>query len=408
VIGVEEALSRVLERTPTLPDEPVELAQAADRVLAEDVLADADLPSFDRAAMDGYAVRSGDATRAPVVLRVVGRIRAGEEASRTLEAGEAVQIMTGAPVPPGADAVQQVEKTRALDGGARVELLHEVGPGQNVAPRGSEVRAGERVLERGRRLDPAAIGVLAAVGQAHVRVGGRPAVAILVTGDELVDASERPGAGRIRDSNGPALSALARAAGAVVAPLGREPDDTPRLVAALRRGLESDVLVVSGGVSAGVFDLVEGAFAELGVAVCFDRVAIKPGAPLVFGTRGRTLVFGLPGNPVSAQVAFELFVRPALLRMQGATSALRRRVEVELLGPVRNASGRRSHLPAEVAWQDGRLVARPVRSAGSADLVAHARANALVILEPERRGAEAGERAPALLLGRFAEDAGAA
>jgi molybdopterin molybdotransferase len=316
--------------------------------------------------------------------------------------------MTGAPVPPGADAVQQVEKTRALDGGSRVELLHTVGPGQNVAPRGSEVGAGERVLERGRRLDPAAIGVLAAVGQARVRVAGRPAAAILVTGDELVDASDHPGAGRIRDSNGPALSALARAAGAVVTLLGREPDDTPRLVAALRRGLEGDLLVVSGGVSAGEFDLVEGAFAELGVVVCFDRVAIKPGAPLVFGTRGRTLVFGLPGNPVSAQVAFELFVRPALLRMQGAASPLRRRVEVELLGPVRNASGRRSHLPAEVAWQDGRLVARPVRSAGSADLVAHARANALVILEPERRSAETGERAPALLLGRFVEDCGAA
>lgn len=408
MIDVEAAVARVRERTPVLPPETVALAEAAGRVLAEDVAADADLPRFDRAAMDGYAVRSVDAAQAPVALRVVGRIRAGEEAKRRLEAGEAVEIMTGAPVPPGADSVQQVEKTRALDAGARVELQHPVAPGQNVARRGSEVKAGERVLERGRILDPAALGVLAAVGRAALRVGTRPAVAILVTGDELVEAGETPGPGRIRDSNGPALVAMARAAGATVVALGREADDAPRLVSTLRRGLEHDVLVVSGGVSAGVFDLVEKALAELGVEVCFERVAIKPGAPLVFGTRGRTLVFGLPGNPVSAQVTFEIFVRPALLRLQGATQAERRRVEVELLEHVRNTSGRRSHLPAEVAWQGGRLVARPVRSAGSADLVAHARANALVILGPERRSAEAGERAPALLLGRFVEDSGAA
>jgi molybdopterin molybdotransferase len=377
-------------------------------VLAEDVLADADMPPFDRSAMDGFAVRSQDAAIVPAVLHVVGRIRAGELSSRPLGSGEAVEIMTGAPVPPAADAVQQVEKTRSLDGGSRVELLHAVAPGQNIAARGSEIGAGERVLERGRLLDPAAVGVLAAVGRARVRVTGRPRVAVLVTGDELVDADETPGPGRIRDSNGPALRALARAAGAEVVPLGRERDDAPRLAAALRRGLEHDVLVVSGGVSAGAFDLVEGAFAELGVTVCFERVAIKPGAPLVFGTRDRTLVFGLPGNPVSAQVTFELFVRPALLRMQGATSLGPQRVEVELLAPMRNVSGRRSYAPAVASWQDGRLVARPVRSAGSADLVAHARANALVVIDPERRSVEAGERAPALLLGRFLEDTGAA
>jgi molybdopterin molybdotransferase len=232
-------------------------------------------------------------------------------------------------------------------------------------------------------------------------------VAVLVTGDEIVDVEAAPGPGRIRNSNGPALAAQARLAGADVRVLGVAPDRQHAIASKVRSGLSADVLVVSGGVSAGDYDLVEPALVEEGVSLLFTKVAIKPGAPLVFGRRPGTLVFGLPGNPVSAQVTFELFVRAALLRMQGARAVGRPRVGVELDGAVRNRSGRKSHVPARVRWEGGRFRARPVRSMGSGDLVAHARANALVVIDAERTEALAGESAEAILLSRFLEDDGA-
>jgi molybdopterin molybdotransferase len=282
-----------------------------------------------------------------------------------------------------------------------------VAEGANVSPRGCEVRQGDVVLEHGRLISAAAAAVLAATGHARVRVGRRPRVAVLVTGDEIVDVTAQPRPGQIRNSNGPAVAALARRAGARVRDLGVVADRRAETVAALRDGLSADVLVVSGGVSAGDYDLVEPALEELGVALLFTRVAIKPGAPLVFGRRDATLVFGLPGNPVSAQVTFDLFVRAALLRMQGARLVSRPRVEVELLSPLKNRSGRRAHLPTRVRFEGGRLVARAVRSMGSGDLVAHARANALVVLEAERTRTEPGDTAEAVLLAGFLEDDGA-
>jgi molybdopterin molybdotransferase len=302
--------------------------------------------------------------------------------------------------------VQQVEKTR--DGAGAVEILEPVVAGQNVAPCASEVGRGQGVLERGVTIDPATVAVLATFGKARVLVGRRPTVAVLVTGDELVDAADRPRGAQIRNSNGYAVAAQAAWAGAQVVPLGVVRDEAEPLAAAMEKGFLADALVVSGGVSEGAYDLVEGAFARYGVEVLFDRVAIKPGAPLVFGRRERRLVFGLPGNPVSAQVTFDVFVRAALLRMQGARSVSRRRVEVELLSPLRNKSRRTAYLPVRASYEGGRLVARPLRSMGSADVVAHARANALAILEAERESARAGERLPALLLGSFLESHDAA
>jgi molybdopterin molybdotransferase len=401
MLPVEEALAIVLAHAPRLPPEEVELAQAPGRVLAEDVRADADLPPFDRSAMDGYAVRAADVAGAPVVLPVAGQIRAGQYPELPLPPGAAVQVMTGAAVPAGATAVQPVEKTRGLDGGARVEILEPVAAGAHIARQGSEVAAGDVVLEAGGTIDPAAIAVLAAVGKARPLVGRRPTVSVLVTGDELVDVSDTPSRGRIRNSNGYAVIAQAAAAGAVVTSLGVVPDDADRMAAAVREGLASDVLVISGGVSEGVFDLVEGVLARSDVALLFTKVAIKPGAPLVFGRRGETLVFGLPGNPVSAQVTFDVFVRAALLRMQGAQVVSRPRVEVELLEALTNRSGRRNHLPARIHSRGGRLVAARVPTAGSADVVAHAAANGLVVLDASRVSAAAGERAEALLLGNF-------
>lgn len=405
MVSVEQARAIILGEARPLASETVALDDALGRVLAEDVAADRDLPPFDRAAMDGYALRAADVARAPVALEVVGELRAGDAKALVVGAGQAVRIMTGAVVPPGATAVQQVEKTQPLDE-FRVTVLAPVAEGQNLAPRGSEVKAGETVLARGRTLDPAAIGVLATVGRARVGVARRPVVAVLVTGDEIVDVVETPGPTRIRNSNGPALAAAARQAGADVRDLGAVPDDKDAIAAALGRGLAADVLVVSGGVSAGDYDLVEPALLELGARLLVTKVAVKPGAPLVVARCGETLVFGLPGNPVSAQVTFELFARPALLKMQGAAALTRPRLEAELGAAVRNRSGRRSYLPARLRHEGGRLLARPVRSLGSGDLVAHARANALVVLDAEREEARAGERVEALPLGRFLEDDG--
>jgi molybdopterin molybdotransferase len=403
MLPVEEALQIVLRHTPTLPAEPVLLTEALGRVLAEDVAADVDLPPFDRAAMDGYAVRAADVAAAPAMLEVAGLIRAGQYPDRPLAAGQAVQIMTGAPVPAGATAVQQVEKTRPADGGRRVEILEPVAAGAHISRKGCEVRAGDVVLRRGATIDPATVGVLAAVGKGRVLVGRRPTLALLVTGDELVDVWDMPTRGRIRNSNGYAVMAQAAWAGAQARALGVAPDDAGRIAEKVREGFGADVLVISGGVSEGAFDLVEEVLARFDVNFLFTKVAIKPGAPLVFGRRGDKLVFGLPGNPVSAQVTFDLFVRAALLRMQGARVVARPAVEVELMDAVRNRSGRRAHSPARVHFEGGRLVARPLRSQGSADLVAHARANALVVLEADRLEAGAGERVPALLLGNFLE-----
>jgi molybdopterin molybdotransferase len=403
MIPVDAALEIVLRHTPSLGAEEVPLAEALGRVLAEDVSADADMPPFDRSAMDGYAVRASDLARAPVVLEVAGQIRAGQWPDQPLRPGQAVQVMTGAPVPAGATAVQPVEKTRALDGGRRVEILEPVATGAHIARQGAEGHAGDEVLSRGGTIDPATVAVLAAVGKAKVLVGRRPTVAVLVTGDELVEVWDAPTRGRIRNSNGYALMAQARWAGADARPLGVVPDQAPLIAQAVREGFSSDVLVISGGVSAGAFDLVEEVLARFDVGFLFTKVAIKPGAPLVFGRRGDKLVFGLPGNPVSAQVTFDLFVRAALLRMQGARVVGRPAVEVELLESVTNRSGRRNHLPARVRFEGGRLVASPLRSVGSADVVAHARANALVVLDSERLKAEAGEKAPAILLGNFLE-----
>ena len=408
MIPVDAALDIVLKHTPSLGVEEVPLTEVLGRVLAEDVRTDVDLPPFDRSAMDGYAVRASDVAQAPVVLEVAGQIRAGQWPDQRLPPGQAVQVMTGAPVPAGATAVQPVEKTRAIDGGRRVEILEPVATGSHIARQGAEGHAGDEVLARGVTIDPASVAVLASVGKAKVLVGRRPTVSILITGDELVDVWDQPTRGRIRNSNGYALMAQARWAGAEARALGVVPDQAPRIAEAVRAGFAADVLVISGGVSAGAFDLVEEVLARFDVGFLFTKVAIKPGAPLVFGRRGDKLVFGLPGNPVSAQVTFDLFVRAALLRMQGARVVTRPQVEVELLESVTNRSGRRNHLPARVHLDGGRLVAAPLRSVGSADVVAHARANALVVMETERLRAEAGEKAPAILLGNFLERDGLA
>jgi len=395
MISVPEAIRIVVEKTEPLPSESVPLEEAQGRVLAEDVYADCDLPPFDRAQMDGYAVRSEDLREAPARLRVVGEAAAGRGWRGELRHGEAVRIMTGAPLPAGADSVQQVEVTRETEDGAQVFIERATEPGQFYVPRASEMRAGACVLGAGEEVSAARVAVLASFGCAEVSVRRRPRVAVLATGTELVPVAEKPGEDQIRDSNTYSLAAYARLAGAEVERLPFASDD-PEL---LRREIEeaaarADVLVLSGGVSMGRYDFTKAALRALGAEIFFERVALRPGKPTVFarlpGER-RTLVFGLPGNPVSVSVTFNLFARTAIRAMQGALAPALEEETAILSRPSKGTAERASYLPAALSTDEaGRLLAEPLKWGGSSDFVAFARASALLIVPAGVKLLEAG------------------
>jgi molybdenum cofactor synthesis domain-containing protein len=393
MIPVAEAISVVLEKAGPLAAERVALGEALGRVLAEDVRADTDLPPFDRAQMDGYAVRSADLRETPARLRVVGEAAAGDGWRGTLRPGEAVRIMTGAPLPSGADSVQQVEVTRETEGGDFVIVERATEPGQFYVPRASEIRGGERVLEAGEEVNAARTAVLASFGYAEVPVRRRPRVAVLATGTELVQVGERPGRDQIRDSNSYSLAAYARLAGADVERLPFACDDPELLrVEVGRAAAASDLLVLSGGVSMGRYDFTKAALRALGAELFFERVALRPGKPTVFARLpGGALVFGLPGNPVSVSVTFNLFARTALRAMQGARDAALPEETAVLSRPAKGAAERASYLPAALSTDpEGRLLAEPLRWGGSSDFVAFARAAALVIVPAGVKVVEAG------------------
>ncbi len=393
MITVTEALRIIVEKSKPLAAERVALDEALGRVLAEDVFADMDLPPFDRAQMDGYAVRSADLRETPARLRVVGEAAAGDGWRGTLQAGEAVRIMTGAPLPSGADSVQQVELTREEEGGRMVLVERATEPGQFYVTRASEISGGERVLEAGEEINAARMAVLASFGYARVPVRRRPRVAVLATGTELVRVEEKPGADQIRDSNSYSLAAYARLAGAEVERLPFAGDDPELLRAEVERAAaRSDLLVLSGGVSMGRYDFTKGALQALGAELFFERVALRPGKPTVFARLpGGTLVFGLPGNPVSVSVTFNLFARTALRSMQGARDPALVEERAVLTRAAKGAAGRTSYLPALLRTDDaGRLLAEPLKWGGSSDFVAFARAEALLIVPADVKAVEAG------------------
>jgi molybdopterin molybdotransferase len=395
MLSVEEAIHIIKEQTHVLPPQRVALADALGRVLAEDVFADSDLPPFNRAQMDGYAVRAEDTQGAPVTLRVVGESAAGRGWHARMKKGEAVRIMTGAPVPEGADSVQKVEVTReTLEGEVtHVEIAEATVPGQNIVNRGTEIRSGERVLSAGEWINAARMAALASFGYAKVLVGARPRVAVLATGTELVAVGDKPGTDQIRDSNSYSLGAYAERAGAQVERLplaGDDPELLQREIA--EAAARSDVLVLSGGVSMGVYDFTKAALASLGAEIFFERVALRPGKPTVFARLGQTLVFGLPGNPVSVSVTFNLFTRTALFAMQGARNASLPEERAVLSRAVKGAAERASYLPALLRTDErGRLLAEPLKWGGSSDFVAFAEATALLIVPQGTRSLDAEE-----------------
>jgi molybdopterin molybdotransferase len=375
LISLEEALARIFEQVRPLDAEPVPLAAAAGRVTADDARSLVDLPPFASSAMDGFAVRSSDT---PGRLTVVARIAAGVPGQRALEPGEAMGIATGGVVPDGADAVIPIEYVVESDNG--VEIEQTVGQGDNVRPRGSDVSAGDVVVSQGSRLGPAQVGALAAAGLVEVSAARRPRVVVLATGTELRRPGEPLEPGEVYEANGVLLATAFASAGADVETLPTVADDAAAHRRALESGLEADVLVTSGGVSVGPHDLVRGLLAELGVEEIFWGVAVKPGKPLAFGVRGSTLVFGLPGNPVSSLVGAEVFVRPALLALQGASvpgpvystgslaSAIRRNKQRDEFVRARSVPSATGVVLEPITGQESHMIAR----AATADALVHA------------------------------------
>jgi molybdenum cofactor synthesis domain-containing protein len=380
MLSVDQAIDVVLANcAPPDPTSAVAcpLLDSIGAVLAEDVLSDVDLPPFTRSTMDGFALQSTDA-RAGARLKVIGEAAAGTADPGSVRAGCAVRIFTGAPLPAGADAVIMVEQT-ACDGDV-VTLQAAATPGQNLARAGEDLRRGAVAAPRGTAITTAHVGLLASAGATSLKVLPRPRVAILATGSELVPPDRKPRAGQIRESNGAQTAALVRQAGGVPVPLGIVADDAAAIRDATRAALDADLVVLSGGSSVGAYDFTPAVLADLGVTVHFDRVALKPGKPTLFGTRGKTSVFGMPGNPISAFVVFHLFVRPALAKRAGVPDARPRWFPARLEAPVKRVGARDQLLPAVLEPGPADWSVRFAGWHGSGDVTSIGRANALVLV----------------------------
>ncbi len=383
MLEYDAALSEVLKRARPRPRETVDFRDALLRVLAADVRARRDIPPFDKSAMDGYAVRAADTAAAqagsPVTLAVSEDLPAGRVSRRALAAGQAARIMTGAPLPKGADAVVMVEDTER-SGRDGVLVRRSARPGDNIGRAGEDVRAGDVVLPKGRLVGPSEVGMLAALGAARVAVVRRPRVAVIATGDEIVEPWENPGPARIRNSNGHALFAQALVAGADVDYLGIARDTPASLRAAVRKARDVDVLVLTGGVSVGDYDLVKDELVGLGVKPVFWKVNIKPGRPTFFGAGGGRLVFGLPGNPTSAMVTFTLFVRPALDRMLAKAEPAPARAAALLDEEIRVKPGRTQFLRGVVKRRGPQLRVAPYANQRSGVLRSMVESGVLIVI----------------------------
>jgi molybdopterin molybdotransferase len=393
LLTLDEAIARVLEHAKPLTAEDVPVRDALGRVLAEDAAAVVDLPPFPSSAMDGFAVRAEDT---PGTLRVVARIAAGRPADRALEPAQAMAIATGGVVPDGADAVIPIEYVVEHDN--EVEIPEPARAGASVRPRGGDVAAGDVVVPRGTRLGSPQLGALAAAGVVEVPCARRPRVAVLTTGTELRKPGEPLGPGEVYEANGLLLRAALASAGALTEELASVEDDEAAHRAALARGLEADVLVTSGGVSVGPHDLVRRIEADLGVEEVFWGVAVKPGKPVSFGVRGETLVFGLPGNPVSTLVGAELFVRPALLALQGASAPGPNYEVGRLGGTIRRNAARDELVRARAEVRDGVVELHAITGQESHMIARAATANALVLVPRGEGELGAGEAAGYLRL----------
>ena len=393
MLSFEQALSEIEARladanlVPAI--EVVPLGQARGRILAEDVNADRDYPPFNRSTRDGFAVRSQDAGPANSVLTLDGEVRAGEYFKAEVGAGHCVAIMTGAPLPSGTDAVVMIEHTRTE--GNRVEIERPVASFENVVRQGSECQAGKHILPKGRRLRAGEIGLLASVGKGNVAVYVRPRVALIPTGDEVVPIDRKPEWYQVRNSNSAMLAAVVASAGGIPWEIGIGPDQKEALRILIERSLEADLLLLSGGVSMGKYDLVEDVLEDLGAEFYFRSVAIRPGKPLVFGRVQGRFFFGLPGNPVSGFVTCNLFARPAIGVLMGNRFERPGFLRARLAKPVRHKTGLTTFMPARIETRDAEPVVTLVGWQGSGDLVGVAEANGFLVVHPGQSSPEAGD-----------------
>jgi molybdopterin molybdotransferase len=401
MISVEEALEILLSNLPARRSEKIPFRSALGRVLAQELVATSDIPPFNRSAVDGFAVLASDAQYAPVELAIVGESRAGGGMPGSLRSGETISIMTGAPVPPGADAVQMIEQCRLSISERKVTILSAVKARDNIAPRGCEAKVGNRVLETGHVIGPAEIAAMATFGYSSIEVCRKPSVAILATGDELVEFDQMPRPDQIRNSNAYCLAAQLNLLGIEPDYLGIARDDKEDLRKKMLSGLERDVLIITGGVSMGEYDFVREVFQDIELEVLFSKVAIKPGKPTVFARRGNKLVFGLPGNPISALITFECFVRPVLGRICGMKHPELPRMKGLLLSDVKQSLGRTAFLPAWVAWEEDRWKVDPLLWKSSADVSGFTGANATFIFPKNRDFLKRGEIVEIMLLPDF-------
>lgn len=378
--------------------ELVDLLEAQGRVLADEVFADRDIPPFPRSTRDGYAVRSADLSRIPAVLESIGEIKAGESVKNIpeIQRGQTVAIMTGAPVPQGADAVVMVEYTSSDS--ARIEVTRAVEPGENIVPTGAEARKDACLIARGVRLDEATVALAASAGKARVRVYRRPSVAVLTTGDEIVSVDIVPGPTQIRNSNSYSLAAQIRNAGGIPVLLPVAPDEPRRLRELIEEGFKSDLLLMTGGVSMGRYDLVEQVLSEMHAEFFFTGAKIQPGRPVVFGSCGAgtdgnkaRYFFGLPGNPISTMVTFELFARPMLESLAGMLPRKLAFVHARLKSEIRVKTGLKRFLPAILSGEFENSEVALVPWQGSGDIAATARANCYIVIPPDRAKISAGE-----------------
>lgn len=400
MIKVEEALNIVLEAVKRIDAEKAGIIDSFGRVLAEDINSDCDIPAFDYSAMDGYAVRftdtKGVSAGKGAKLKVAGEFRAGGDTSARVEKGQAVKIMTGAPIPQGADAVVMVEDTK-MEGG-NVEVFKEAEKGDNIRLAGEDIKKGDLVISKGTLLREGHIGMLAALGIPEVSVTRRPKVAILSTGDEVISIDEDIKPGNVRNSNAYSLHAQVLACGGIPINKGVARDDIAGLKAKLRSCLDCDIIITSGGVSMGEYDYVKDVMIDMGMELKFWKVAMRPGKPNLFGIINGKPFFGLPGNPVSTMIGFEVFVRPAIQKMLGRISDDRNEVDAVLEEDIRKKKGLKFFIRAQTRWENGGYITRTTGPQGSGILSSMAKADSFIILPEDKELVEKGEKVLVRLL----------
>lgn len=401
LLPVNEAIKVVLDEIRPLGPERVSIENALGRILYEDIIATRDIPFTDNSAMDGFAVISEDVKEAdekkPVILKILEELPAGKVPSKKLNHGECAKIMTGGIMPEGADAVVMVEDTELIDS-TRVAIKSSVDKGENVRFRGEDIKSGTKVLKAGKLLRPQEIGMLAALGRASVMVYKRPLVAVLSTGSELINIDEPMAPGKVVDSNSYTLISAIKLAGAIPLPLGIASDTEEEIKKRILNNRAVDMFITSGGVSVGEYDLVKELFKEMGCEMKFWKAAIKPGKPIAFGLLNGIPLFGLPGNPVSSFVAFEVFVRPAILKMMGHREIFRRRYNATMEVDFKNKPGRMHFVRGIITQSDNKLKVKPSGDQGSAMISSLVAANCLIIIPAEKGDIKKGEDVEVMVL----------